>query len=390
MEDARTSSSRSKLLPSLVVAQVALSLILLSGAGLFVRTLQNLQRLDPGFNPERVLLVDSEGRRTPFPRDVLESVQHLPGVLSASLSTHTPLSGSVWSEPAVPAGQPIPERDNAHFVGAGPGFFATMQIRLVAGREFTDRDSANSAPVAIVNEVLAARHFANQNAVGQHLSAMVRGRRTDLEIVGLVRNTNAYGLRAAPPPTVYVAYAQLHGDFPTTLSVRATGPLGQAASAIQRALQSAMPGALIDVRMLSKQVEATMVQERMLATLAGGFGVLALTLTSVGLYGLLAYGVAQRTREIGIRMALGAQGRRVVVMVLASGARLVLTGIALGLPAAWIASRSVTSMLFGLTPTDPATMAAAIIVLAAAAQLAAYLPARRASRVDPLVALRYE
>jgi predicted permease len=265
-----------------------------------------------------------------------------------------------------------------------------MQIRLVAGREFTDRDSANSAPVAIVNEVLAARHFANQNAVGQHLSAMVRGRRTDLEIVGVVKNTNAAGLRLSPPPTVYVAYAQLQGDFPTTLAVRATGPLGQAASAIQRALQSAMPGALVDVRLLSRQVEATMVQERMMATLASGFGLLALTLTCVGLYGLLAYSVAQRTREIGIRMALGAQGPRVVAMVLGSGARLVIIGIALGLPAAWAASRSVGSMLFGLTPTDPVTVAGAAIALAAAAQMAAYLPARRASRVDPLVALRHE
>jgi ABC-type antimicrobial peptide transport system permease subunit len=133
-----------------------------------------------------------------------------------------------------------------------------------------------------------------------------------------------------------------------------------------------------------------MVQERMMATLASGFGLLALTLTCVGLYGLLAYGVAQRTREIGIRMALGAQGNRVVVMVLRSGARLVIIGIALGLPGAWAASRSVESMLFGLTPIDPATIAGAIIALAAAAQLAAYLPARRASRVDPLVALRYE
>ncbi len=314
----------------------------------------------------------------------------LPGVLSASLSTHTPLSGSVWSEPAVPAGQPIPERDNAFFVGAGPGFFATMGIRLLSGREFTDRDSAKSAAVAVVNEVFAARHFANQNPIGQHLSANVRGRRTDLDIVGLAKNTNAAGLRKSPPPTVYVAYAQLQGDFPTTLAVRAAGPSGQSASAIQRALQSLMPGALIDVRLLSRQVEATMVQERMMATLASGFGLLALTLTCVGLYGLLAYGVAQRTREIGIRMALGAQGNRVVVMVLTSGARLVIIGIALGLPGAWAASQSLGSMLFGLTPTDPTTMAGAIIALAAAAQLAAYLPARRASRVDPLVALRYE
>ncbi len=149
----------SRLLPSLVSAQVALSLVLLAGAGLFVRTLQNLQNLDPGFSADGVLLVDLEGRRTAVPRELLDDVQRLPGVVSASLSTHTPLNGSVWSEPAVPAGQPIPERDNAFFVGAGPRFFATMQIHLLAGREFTDRDSADSPAVAVVNEAFAQRHF---------------------------------------------------------------------------------------------------------------------------------------------------------------------------------------------------------------------------------------
>ena len=384
------SGARSRLLPSLVSAQVALSLVLLAGAGLFVRTLHNLQNLDPGFSTEGVLLVDLEGRRTAVPRALLEDLQRLPGVVSASLSTHTPLSGSVWSEPAVPAGQAIPEGDNAFFIGAGSGFLATMQMHLLSGREFTDRDSADSPAVAVINEVFAQRHFSNQNPVGQHLSASVRGQRRDLEIVGLVRNTNAAGLRAAPPPTVYVAYAQLTGDLPTTLAVRATGPLGRVSSAIQQALQSKLPGAPIEVRPLSAQVEATIVQERMMATLAGGFGLLALTLACVGLYGLLAYSVAQRTKEIGIRMALGAQGTRVVALVLKGGLRLVLIGIALGLPAAWAASRWVESMLFGLTPTDPITMCGAIVVLAAAAQLAAYLPARRASRLDPLVALRHE
>ncbi len=164
--DPRMSGSRSRLLPSLVSAQVALSLVLLAGAGLFVRTLQNLQNLDPGFNAEGVLLVDLEGRRTAVPQELLDHVQRVPGVLSASLSTHTPLSGSVWSEPAVPAGQPIPERDNAYFIGAGPHFFATMQIQLLSGREFTDRDSADSPAVAVVNEVFAQRYFAKQNAVG--------------------------------------------------------------------------------------------------------------------------------------------------------------------------------------------------------------------------------
>lgn len=389
-DNARMSGSRSRLLPSLVSAQVALSLVLLAGAGLFVRTLHNLQNLDPGFNAEGVLLVDLEGRRTAVPRELLEDVQRLPGVLSASLSTHTPLSGSVWSEPAVPAGQPIPERDNAYFIGAGSRFFATMQIHLLAGREFTDRDSADGPAVAVVNEVFAQRYLANQNPVGQHLSAKVRGQPRDLEIVGLVRNTNAAGLRAAPPPTVYVAYAQLTGDLPTTLAVRAAAPPGRVSSAIQQALQSKLPGAPIEVRPLSAQVEATIVQEHMMATLAGGFGLLALTLACVGLYGLLAYNVAQRTKEIGIRMALGAPGTRVVALVLKGGARLVLIGIALGLPAAWAASRGVESMLFGLTPTDPAAICGAIGLLTTAAQLAAYLPARRASRLDPLAALRHE
>jgi predicted permease len=389
-ENVRMSGSRSRLLPSLVSAQVALSLVLLAGAGLFVRTLQNLQNLDPGFSAEGVLLVDLEGRRTAVPRQLLEDVRRLPGVVSASLSTHTPLSGSVWSEPAVPAGQPIPERDNAYFIGAGSGFFATMQMHLLSGRDFTDRDSVDGPGVAVVNEVFAQRHFPNQNPVGQHLSANVRGQRRDLEIVGLVKNTSAAGLRAAPPPTVYVAYAQLTGDLPTTIAVRATGPHGRVSAAIQQALQSKLPGGPIEVRPLSAQVEATIVQERMMATLGGAFGLLALTLTCIGLYGLLAYSVAQRTKEIGIRMALGAQGSRVLALVLEGGTRLVLIGIALGLPAAWAASRWVESMLFGLTPTDPATIGGATVLLTTAAQLAAYLPARRASRLDPLVALRHE
>jgi predicted permease len=389
-EDTRMSGSRSRLLPALVSLQVAVSLILLAGAGLFVRTLQNLQNLDPGFNREGVLLVNLEGRRTPLPRQLLDDVQRLPGVESASLSTHTPLNGSVWSEPAVPAGQAVPERDNAYFIGAGPGFFATMQIRLLSGREFTDRDSADSPAVAIVNEVFAGRHFAGRNPVGQHLSANVRGQRRDLEIVGMVRNTNAAGLRAAPPPTVYVAYAQLTGNLPTTLAARAAGAPGAVASAIRQALQLKLPSAPIEVQPLSRQVEATIARERMMATLAGGFGLLALALACIGLYGLLAYSVAQRTKEIGIRMALGAQATRVVALVLKGGVRLVLIGIAVGLPVAWAASRWVESMLFGLTPADPAAVAGAIVLLLAAAHVAAYLPARSASRLDPLAALRHE
>jgi predicted permease len=261
---------------------------------------------------------------------------------------------------------------------------------VLSGREFTERDAAGTPGVAMVNEAFAHRHFAEENPVGEHLSARVRGQLRDLEIVGVVENTRAAGLREPPPPTVYVAYAQLNDNLPTTLSVRAMAPLGRAAAAIRQALQARLPNASIDVRPLSAQVEATIVQERMMATLAGAFGLLALTLACVGLYGLLAYGVAQRTREIGIRMALGAPATRVVRLVLGSGLRLVTVGIVVGLPAAWAASRWVQSMLFGLTPADPRVMLGAVVLLVAAAQLAAYVPARRAAHVDPVVALRHE
>ncbi len=389
-EDGRVSSSRSRLLPSLVSAQVALSMVLLAGAGLFVRTLQNLRDLDPGFEADGVLLAELEGRRTQLPQDFLDSLRRIQGIASASFSTHTPLSGAVWSEPAVTAGRALPDRDNAYFVGAGPAFFATMGIRVLSGREFTERDAAGAPGVAIVNEAYAERHFAGRNPVGEHLSARVRGQLKDLEIVGVVENIRAAGLREPPPPTVYVAYAQLSDNLPTTLEVRAMAPLGRTAAAIRQALEARLPDAAITVRPLSAQVEATIVQERMMATLAGAFGLLALTLACVGLYGLLAYSVAQRTREIGIRMALGAQAAKVVGLVLGRAARLVAIGIAVGIPAAWAGSRAVRSMLFGLTPADPFVMAAATVLLVGAAQLAAYLPARRAARVDPLTALRHE
>jgi predicted permease len=390
LKEGASSRSQTRLLSSLVSIQVALSLLLLIAAGLFVRTLQNLQNVDPGFRREGVLLVDLEGRRTAFPQELLDAVQRVPGVVLASISTHTPLSGSTWSEPAVPKGQPVPQRDNAYFIGAGPQFFDTMQTPLLAGRAFSEHDTGNTPTVAIVNEVFARRHFPNRNPVGEHLSAIVRRRPADLEIVGMVKNSSLRGLRAAPPPTVYVSYFQLSGDLPSTLEIRASGSLGQVASAIRRELQPKLPGTPVEVRALSAQVDASMVQERMMTTLAGGFAMLALILACIGLYGLLNYSVAQRTRDIGIRMALGSQRNRLLGREVKSAVQLVIFGIALGLPAAWAASRWVKSLLYGLSPTDPATIAGAAILLTAAALVAAYLPARRAACVDPMTALRHE
>lgn len=389
-DDSRTSGRRSRLLPWLVTGQVAISLVLLAGAALFVRTLQNLHHLDPGFRAEGVLLAEIDGRRPALPQQIIDDLRRLPGVVSVAWTTHTPLSGSTWSEPAVAAGQPIPERDNALFVGAGPRFFETMQIPLLAGREFTDRDTASRPGLAIVNEAFAQRHFAGVPPVGQRLSTRIDGQRRDLEIVGLVRDTRWRDLRTAPYPTVYVAYAQISGETFNTIAIRATGGLGRLTTDLRQSLQSIVPGASFDVHPLSTQVQATLVQERMMATLAGAFGLLALSLVCVGLYGLLAYSVAQRTKEIGIRMALGAQAGLVVRLVLRDGARLIAIGVALGLPAAWVASRWTKSMLFGVTPTDPGAIGTALAVLTAAALVASYLPARRASRLDPLAALRHE
>ena len=388
--DARITRSRSRLLPALVSAQVALSLVLLVGAGLFSRTLHNLRRFDSGFMANDVLLVNLPAARSAAPQEVVEAVQRIPGVVSASVSTHTPLSGSTWSDPVVPAGQPIPERDTALFVGAGPGFFETMRIPLLSGRPFTIQDTPQSPGVAIINQRFAQRFFPNQNPIGQHLAASVMGEKRDLTIVGLARNVNATSLRDVPPRTVYVAHAQLRGEPAATLEIRVAGPTGPAAASVRELLRSKLPSSLIEVRLLSAQVDATMVQERMMATLSAALGLLALVLACIGLYGLLAYGVARRVKEMGIRLALGAHRRRVTALVLWSAARLVLAGIAVGLPVAWASSRWIESLLFNLSPRDPSAVAGAVVALAITALVAAYLPARRASRVDPLVALRHE
>jgi predicted permease len=390
LKDDAGTTARSRLLPAIVAAQMALSLILLIGAALFVRTLRNLHTLDPGFRAEGVLIAGLEQQPGILPSSILESVHQIPGVISASISTHTPLSGATWSEPALPEGQTLPERDTAVFIGASPGFFATLQIPLLAGREFAASDTRQSLPVAIVNERYAQRYFPNQSPIGRRLSAIVRHEKRELEIVGVARSANTSSLRRTPPPTVFVPYAQLTGDVPTNVEVRVSGSLAAVAAALRPLLQPLLPNAPVEIGGLSSQVEATLVQERMMATLATGFGLLALALAAVGIYGLLAYGVVRRTREIGIRMALGAPRRGIVALVVGGAWRPLAAGVAIGLPAAWGASRWVASMLFGLKPIDPVGTAAAIAMLVAIAHVAAWLPARRAARVDPLVALRQE
>jgi predicted permease len=386
---ARASRQRSRWLPLLVSGQVALALVLLAGAGLFVRTFDNLARLDAGFSADGVVMAELDGRRLGA-RDLAGEIARLPGVTAATLATHTPLNGWSWSEVFVPAGQPLPERDTARAIGVGPGYFDTLRIRMLAGRGVEAGDTAGAPPVAIVNEAYARRYFANRPVVGQRLATRLGGVVKELTIVGLAANTRTSGLRLDPPATVYLPLPQIHAPGAITLVVRGRGSVASLARAVEPAVRAAVPGAPVEVQTLAGQVGATMVQERVLALLATVFGLLALGLTVIGLYGVIAFGVVQRMPELGVRLALGARRDQVLGLVLRDGARRVAIGVIAGLPAAWFASRFVRALLFEVTPADPLSAALAVGTLVTAAFVAAWLPARRAARTDPLVVLRRE
>jgi predicted permease len=397
---ARASRRRSRWLSLLVSTRVSLALVLLAGAGLFVRTFGNLQRLDAGFTTEGVVIAELDGRRL-GDRDLAADVARLPGVTAATLATHTPLNGWQWSEAFVPAGQPLPQRDTAAAIGVGPAYFDTLRIAIRQGRGVEAGDTATAPAVAVVNEAFAERFFGDRPVVGRRLvtgmggapNALVAGPAgapRQLTIVGLAGDTRTNGLRAPAPPTVYVPLAQVGGRGSVTLVARGQGSIASLSRTIEPVVRAAVPGTPVEVRPLAAQVEATIVQERVLALLATVFGVLALLLTAVGLYGVVAFGVVQRLPELGVRLALGARGSQVLRLVLADGARLVLAGVVVGLPYAWLASHLVRALLFGVAPVDPVSAAIAVGTLVAAALGAAYLPARRAARTDPLLVLRRE
>lgn len=393
-----TPRTRSRLLPTLVISQVSLSLVLLIGAGLFVRTLRNIEQLDPGFRSEGVLLVNLDARRAgskdrrpaTLYRELLNQFEHLPGVLSASLSSNTPLSGGIYSQPVSINGQPL-TKESAHFNSVGPRFFETMGTPLVLGRDFTDRDGPGAVAVAIVNEAFARRYFTEAHPLGQQISDSESLYRP-MEIVGIVKDTVSQSLRQPAPPSVYLPYFQYPETIGfATFEIRASS-IAKTVTLLRDALRAKFPDTPVQAEFLtlSEQVQRTLIQERMLAALGACFGLLALTLAAVGLYGLLAYTVARSTSEIGIRMALGAQRTEVLGLVLRSALRLLAFGIALGIPAAWAGSRLIASMLFGLTATDPFTVLGSTVLLGTAALVAAFVPALRASHIDPMVALRYE
>jgi predicted permease len=276
-----------------------------------------------------------------------------------------------------------------HFNVIGPRYFEVLGTPFVLGRDFTKHDDATAPAVAIVNETFVRQYLQHVPPLGQRVSVV--GSRQDMQVIGVVRDAVYEELRQTPPPTVYAAYLQSgNGVDAATFEIHAPENLAQVTAAIRDEIQPKLAGKPLRVRTLTGQLESHLVRERLMTTLASTFSALALSLAVVGLYGVLAFSVARRTAEIGVRIALGARQSQVLRQILSEARRMVAIGIAIGLPLAWMASRLVSSMLFGVTAHDPATAVAAAAVLGCAAFLAAFLPARRAACVDPVVALRAE
>jgi macrolide transport system ATP-binding/permease protein len=400
---------RGRLQPLLVVAQVALAVLLLAGAGLFARTLQNLRTVDFGFRGENLLsLAIDPGRapRTPAQQELLLrrlliELKTAPGVSSVSLGGAGLLTGNgINMDVDVEGYSRAPDEEmRVRTVLAGPDFFGTLGVPLLRGRGFTTADEPPSpragepahATVAVIGESMARRFFDEADPVGKHFT-VDGASKVRLEIVGVAKDTRySSDLRADIPLQFYIPYFGSGIRMPPTFYLRADQPAALLMASIRQLLNRVDPALKIKtLRSMTEVIDQLLLRERIIAQLVGFFSLFALLLSSLGLYGSLSFRVAQRSREIGVRIALGATLQGVMKLVLRQGLALVLLGGAIGIGAALVATRFVSSLLYGVTPQDPLTFAAVTTVLMAAAALASWLPARRAAKVDPLVALRYE
>ncbi len=395
-------SSRFTLGKALMVAQVALSLVLLIGAGLLIGTFRKLATLDPGFERDRVLLVNVDLRNAKYPparreqafQEMLDHLRAILGVRSASESRITPMSGrGLNTLIRVDGYVPKSRRDPLVWMnGVSSEFFRTMGTALVAGRDFDQHDTATSHPVAIVNESMTRKFFAGLNPVGKYFRyADDPNTATPVEIVGVVKDAKYRNLRDPFEATVYVPSGQTEiAGTNVVFELLTTGSPNDLIPSVKAEMEQVNRDITMQFSTFSGQVAESLTRERLLATLSGFFGGLALLLASIGLYGVMSYNMARRRNEIGIRMALGAAQGNVLRMVLGEIALLLAGGMIAGLLAALAATRLVATFLYGLTATAPAILALAALVLASVATLAGYLPARRASRLDPMAALREE
>ncbi|HKQ90828.1 MAG TPA: ABC transporter permease [Blastocatellia bacterium] len=398
LKDARGSSgrgSRSHLRSALVVGQVALSLLLLVSAGLFLRTLRNAQAINVGFSYENLLTAKldlgrqgyTEEQGLVFYRQLLERAGNLPGVQSAGLALTVPLEGNNYGNTvALNDGRQINIRYNL----VTPRYLEMMGIPLLLGRPFTERDDAGAAPVAIINETFARRAWPNENPVGKYFNWKDGKKETPIEVIGVARDSKGAYLFQDTPSASYLPFAQRY-DGGMTLHLRTTGKPGQLIAAVQReigAFDKKLP--VYNVRTLEQYREEALNEKQIQSQLITASGLLALLLASIGLYGTLSYSVAQRTQEIGVRIALGARGGDVLRMVVGQGLKLVALGVVLGLAGALAVTRLIESLLYGVSATDPLILVAATLLLVIVALMACWIPARRATKVDPMIALRCE
>ena len=401
-----SSDSRAGLASGLIVAQVALSLVLVVAAGLFMRTFSSLSGLHLGFDRDRVLLVTINAQRTEIPpadrlatfERIRQRVLAVPGVASAAVSLVTPVSGSTWDNRVdISDSVDLPERERqSNFNAITPGWLTTFGTPLIAGRDIADGDRKGTPPIAIVNQTFARKFLNGASPIGHTVTTGGAGPGAEppREIVGVVGDAVYRALREPVPPTMYVPLAQLDESrrpAPASMSVSVRSATGNPAL-LARSVSAAITGVNRDLaltfRPLVDQVNASLTQERIVAMLAGFFGALALLLAAIGLYGVTSYAVSRRRTEIGIRMALGAAPGGVVRMVLSRVTLLVVIGVAVGGALSLWASKFVESLVYGLEPRDPATLAGAAVVLAAVGAIAGWLPAHRASRIDPAEVLR--
>ncbi len=394
--------SRLELGKALVVSQVTLSLLLLFGAALFVRTLENLEHVDPGFNRKNVLMFDIDATKSGYQgaavarlyKEVLERIEAIPGVRSASLAETAPITGGGgWDNSAWVQGYtPQPDENMTVYLNSvSPKYFETLGTPLLLGRDFGPQDTESAPKVALINQTMARYFFGNSNPIGKKFGWWGEDRnKLQIEIIGVVKDAKYETLREQIPRTAYLdCFQATPGSmtFEIRTSLKPATVVSQVGSEIRAIDKDIRFGGF---KTLEEHVDESLGHERLMATLSSLFGILSMLLACVGLYGVMAYAVERRTNEIGIRMALGARQMDVLWMVLRETLLLVLIGVAIGVPAALTGARLISSMLYAVRAIDPVTFVGASLALISVALLAAYIPAQRATKVDPMVALRYE
>lgn len=385
----------------LVVSQVALSLVLLVGALLFGSSMRNILTVDPGFHEENLVTayVDisrtnvANAQRNPLFRDVLDRVRAIRGVEQAANAGIVPVVGGFWNDVVEVPGEHKQQRVIPWFDRVSPGYFRTMGTPLVAGRDFDERDTPSSPKVAIVNQQFCKKLFNTDNAIGKVFRVLAGPGEPErlYEIVGIAKNSKYQSMREDFKPIAYLALSQDKDPGPgISLIVRSALPVGSVMTAIKQLATEKSPQISLQFRVFRTQIRDTLLRERLMATLSGFFGFIAVVLATVGLYGVISYMVARRRSEIGIRMALGASRRDVLQLVLREAGLLLVVGLTIGTGLVIGAGRAVASLLYGLKPNDPVTIGLSVVLLSLVAVLASFLPALRAARLEPMLALREE